>query len=187
MNLIKQVSVAVIVAFTIGFSSSCQSAQVKNTQANLPENKAVANTSQTSANAPTPTASDKPVATNSPSETYKAACTARKTKDIATLKKLFAKDMLDFFTMLGNLEEKDKKTLDQMLLELCEKPQAPTAEIRDEKINGDKATAQYLDEKGGWSTMDFVREDGIWKMSIGKMDEDDNAGPPVKKPNSVKK
>lgn len=56
-------------------------------------------------------------------------------------------------------------------MELCEKPQAATAEARNEKINGDKATIEYLDEKGGWSPMEFVKENGQWKLTIEKPEE----------------
>ncbi|HEX3101479.1 MAG TPA: hypothetical protein VHQ01_06805 [Pyrinomonadaceae bacterium] len=111
-------------------------------------------------------------ATGTPTDAYKTAYTARKNKDIEGLKKVLSKDILDFFTMLGSADEKKKKSLDDMLKELCEHPQAATAEARNEKITGDKATIEYLDETGAWRPMDFVKEDGAWKLTIDKADKD---------------
>jgi hypothetical protein len=110
---------------------------------------------------------------DTPTGAYLAAHAARKNKDIEALKKLFSKDIKEFLTMLGQADEKNKQTLDDMLREMCENPQAATAEARNEKINGDKATIEYLDEKGGWSRMDFVKEDGMWKLTIEKPEKGD--------------
>ncbi|CAN5405895.1 hypothetical protein BH20ACI2_BH20ACI2_09370 [soil metagenome] len=57
-------------------------------------------------------------------------------------------------------------------MELCEKPQAPTAEVRNEKITGDRATIEYLDEYGNWSPMEFVKEDGVWTLTIEMPEKD---------------
>jgi DNA uptake protein ComE-like DNA-binding protein len=90
---------------------------------------------------------------------------ARKNKDIATLKRVFAKGVLEFLTEMGQTE---KKSLDDQLKELTEKPQADSSETRNEKINGNRATLEYLNEKGAWSTMDFSKEGNEWKMDIPK-------------------
>ncbi len=80
-----------------------------------------------------------------------------------------SKDALEFFTMMG---KEEGKTLDDGLKDLIERPLAKTAETRNEKIDGDKATLEYLDEKGGWSPMDFIKEDGAWKLTIPKGDSE---------------
>ena len=111
-------------------------------------------------------------AAGTPTDAYKAAYTARKNKDIEGLKKVLSKDILDFFTMMGGADEKKKKSLDDMLKELCDHPQAATAEARNEKITGDKASIEYLDATGAWRPMDFIKEDGAWKLTIDKADKD---------------
>ncbi|MBK8303825.1 MAG: hypothetical protein IPK98_10655 [Chloracidobacterium sp.] len=78
-----------------------------------------------------------------------------------------SKDVLEFLTMVGDADEKKKMSLDDQLKELCDKPQAATAEARNEKIDGDYATIEYLDEKGGWKPMEFIKEDGMWKLAFG--------------------
>ncbi len=150
-------------------AASCQKADNTNTASNKATNAVVANASPV-ANATTPTASDSSTSsTATPTDAYKAAYAARKNKDVPGLKKLMSKDIMEFFTEISGLGEK-KQTIDELLMALCEKPQAPTAEARNEKIDGDHATIEYLDEKGDWSTMDFVKEDGGWKLTIPKMD-----------------
>ena len=98
-----------------------------------------------------------------PSEAYKTAYDLRKKRDIAGLKQVMNSDVLEFLTMMG---EDQKKSLDDMLKEMCEKPQADRAEVRNEKIKGDKAQVQYLTETGGWKNMDFEKVDGKWLLSL---------------------
>lgn len=100
-----------------------------------------------------------------PTETYKTAYAVRQKKDIEGLKRVFAKEALEFLTEIG---KEEKKTLDDQLKALADRPQAPTAETRNEKIEGDRATLEYLNEKGGWSTMDFVKEGNDWKIGLPK-------------------
>jgi hypothetical protein len=66
----------------------------------------------------------------------------------------------------------EKKTLDQVIKDLCDKPQAPTAQARNEKIDGEHATIEYLEENGKWKTMDFVKEGGGWKLTVPRFDKD---------------
>jgi len=160
--------------------ASCQNADNKNAPSNQPDNKSAVNTGQTT-NAATPAAAEAPAnSTGTPTGAYKAAYAARKNRDVPALKKLMSKDIVEFFTELARMGEK-KQTLDDLLMELCEKPQAPTAEARNEKITGDTATIEYLDEKGDWSTMDFIKEDGGWKLTIPKTDKPDKMGGDPKK------
>ncbi len=112
-------------------------------------------------------ASDAGNISGSPSDVYKVAYTARKNKDIATLKRVMSKELLGFLTDMGAA---DKKSLDDTLNEVCAEPQAATAEARNEKIDGDHATIEYKDDDNSWQPMAFVREDGAWKMDLGKDD-----------------
>jgi hypothetical protein len=99
----------------------------------------------------------------SPTETYKLAYKYRKEKNIEGLKSVFAADVIDFLTEMGKSE---KKSVDNELRDLCEKPQWSTDESRNEKITGDRATIEYRDEDGDWKTMDMVKEDGKWKLGF---------------------
>jgi hypothetical protein len=102
-----------------------------------------------------------------PTEVYKTAYAMRKNGDIEGLKKVMSKDVLEFMAMIG---EEEKKTLDDQLREMVKTPQGPSDEVRNEKITGDTATLEYLKDKDKWSTMDFEKEDGVWKMTIPQGD-----------------
>lgn len=105
-----------------------------------------------------------------PTDAYKAAYEYRKNKDIEGLKKVMTKDVLEFLTLVA---EDEKKSLDDVLRELCEKPQAATNATRNLKITGDTATLEYPDEDGkDWKTMDLVKEGNEWKMTIPKAPKD---------------
>jgi hypothetical protein len=100
-----------------------------------------------------------------PTDTYKTGYAARQKKDLGGLKLVMSRNALEFLTMMGTEE---KKSIDDQLTELAEQPQAATAETRNEKINGDRASLEYLNEKGGWSHMDFVKEGADWKIDLPK-------------------
>ena len=108
-----------------------------------------------------------------PTDAYKTAYELRKKKDVAGLKKIMSKDIIEFLTMMGE-SEKPKKSLDEMIAEMFEKPQADKAEVRNEKIAGDRATVEYLTETGNWKTMDFEKIEGKWLLSFPKADKGDD-------------
>lgn len=150
----------------------CQTAANTNTSinanANSSGNTVAINSNANSSTANTSgTANDPGDLNGTPTEVYKAAYTARKNCDIAGLKKVMAKELVDF---IGKMGKDDKKSVDEEFKELCQRPQAPTEQVRNEKISGDTASIEYLDENNEWQPMTFIREDGVWKMSL--------AGPP---------
>lgn len=99
---------------------------------------------------------------SSPTATYKAAYAAIKNKDTAAFKKLMTKkDLQD----IEDEAKKANKSSDEMLKQLMEAvPLAKSDESKDEKIDGDKATLQVKNEKDAWENINFVKEDGEWKM-----------------------
>lgn len=169
MNNTKNLINLFLAVTIFGAMLACQKPAANNTN----ENKAVTNSNPT-ANAATPAPANTATSSSAgtPTDAYKAAYTARKNKDIEGLKKLMSKDVIEFLTMVAEADEKKKATLDDQLKELCDKPQAATAEARNEKIDGDYATIEYLDEKGGWKSMEFIKEDGIWKLAFGPPKKD---------------
>ena len=103
-----------------------------------------------------------------PTEAYKTAYELRKKKDIAGLKNVMSKDVLEFLTMMG---EDEKKSLDDMLKEMADRPQADKADVRKEKISGNRAELEYLTETGDWKTMDFEKVDGKWLLTLPKAEK----------------
>ncbi len=169
-------SALVLIVVVVLWSSACQKTEPTANANSTPANTSSASTptpnvANNANNATQPTATPEvsqtstPISLATPTDTYKTGYNARKNKDIATLKRVFAKDVLEFLTEMGQAE---KKSLDDHLKELTEKPQADSPETRNEKIKGNRATLEYLNEKGGWSTMDFSKEGNEWKIDIPK-------------------
>lgn len=151
-------------------SIACQKTAPGNSNANTApaSSPAAANTStptQSEAKPETAPATDSAFSLATPTDAYKTGYAARKNKDIATLKRVMSKDALGFLT---DMAEIDKKTLDDLLKDLTEKPQAATPETRNLKITGNRATLEYLDEEGKWTTMDFSKEGSDWKIDLPK-------------------
>jgi len=164
--------VSCVLLALLAWSTACHKAEHSNSNANSsPINSTASTSSATPAAASQPAAiadvSQAPVTISlaTPTDTYKTAYAARKNKNLALLKRVFTKDALAFLKDMAGIE---KKTLDDQLKELTEKPQAATAETRNEKVNGNRATLQYLDEQAQWTTMDFSKEGNEWKIDIPK-------------------
>ena len=181
MSLFKISAVITLAAVSIGVTGACSTGANTNANATTSINAANTNTntasvvpaSNTSAAAETTTAFD----ASTPTAAYVTAYNARKNKDVPTLKKLMSQDILEFFEIVAESETEGgkKKSVDDVLMELCEKPLPPKPDTRNEKIKGDRATLEYLDEEGEWSTMDFDKVDGMWKLGAPKA-EDGPAG-----------
>ncbi len=161
------------ILFAFGALTACQTkTETKNTTANQPVVQAANNAKPPEITKPPENIKTENIkaeiekpgdSSDSPTAAYKAAYTARKNKDLDGLKKVLSKRAIEFFTDMGKM---DKKTLDEALKEMMAQPQAATAEVRSEEITGDKAALEYLDENGKWQPMDFVKEDGTWKMTL---------------------
>jgi len=166
MNMTKYV-LALAFAVAVTALAACNNSGNSNSSANG-ANTAIANPTK-SANSSTSTSpastdakTDVAFSLATPTDAYKTAYDCRKRKDIECLKKVMSKDIQDFLVSMG---EDDKKSLDTMLKELCERPQAATNESRNEAITGSTATIEYPDENGEWHTMDFEKVDAGWQMS----------------------
>lgn len=150
------------------FAVGCQTAANTNKPANA--NSTNANAANTAVNVAekTPEKSTGELSQATPTEAYKTAWTVRERKDVAGMKRVMSKEILDF---LADIAKEDKKTLDDQIKAIFEQPQAKTAESRNEKVTGDTAKLEYLDDKGEWKTMDFIKEDGVWKMTLAPKDK----------------
>jgi hypothetical protein len=95
----------------------------------------------------------------SPTDSFKAFYDAAKKKDAASIKRTISKRML---AELEIQAKKENKALDEYLVSV-ELP-ATMPEARNEKIEGDTATVEFKLRSGGWRPINFVREDGEWKL-----------------------
>ncbi|MEO8572947.1 MAG: hypothetical protein ABI481_03185 [Pyrinomonadaceae bacterium] len=177
MKTFKYSAAIGIGAFLFGCGSQA------NTNVTVSVNKAPSNAANAAATtvetaATVATVADEAHATGSlatPSDAYRTAYALREKKDLAGMKRVLSKDIIQFLEMMA---ESEKKTLDDEVAQMFEKPQAKTVEVRNEKIKGDRASVEYLDETGEWDIMDFVKEGKDWKLSLP--DKDSPEAPPKK-------
>ncbi|MBV9956968.1 MAG: DUF4878 domain-containing protein, partial [Acidobacteria bacterium] len=101
---------------------------------------------------------------SSPTAAMKTFYEAAKGNDTEGIKRSMSKKSL---SAMEKAAAKDNKTVDESLKEMIKDAPANQPEMRNEKIEGDKATLEMKDEKmDKWDTVPFVREDGQWKIAI---------------------
>ncbi len=97
-----------------------------------------------------------------PRKTFETYIRALQQKDYTTMKLLLSDGTI-------TMHEKEAKaqgvTVDDIVKrEMLFSDGQKMVELRDEKIDGDKATLQVKTSYGSWETLPFVREDGVWKI-----------------------
>jgi hypothetical protein len=99
---------------------------------------------------------------STPLNTLKEYGDAFKKKDITTMKLLLS----DASLKMAEQEAKAQNvTVDDIVKrETLFNENQMTAEFRNQKIEGEKATIEMKDSMGIWNTVHFVREDGAWKI-----------------------
>ncbi len=97
-----------------------------------------------------------------PLETLQVYAEAFKKKDYTTMKLLLSAATIK---MHQQSAKEQGITLDDIVeRETLFLPDQKTAEFRNQKVDGDKATLEMKDAGGIWNTVNFVREEGIWKL-----------------------
>jgi PBP1b-binding outer membrane lipoprotein LpoB len=138
----------------------CSSNPTTNT-ATTSGNTPAVNTTTATTTTPAPTV--KPSAAT-PTETAQQIFDAIKNKDIAAVKAIFTKKTL---ATMEDAAKKRNQSLDDVLKGFVDDaPMPATFSARNEKIEGDRASVEVADEKGRYSPMNFVKEDGAWKVSL---------------------
>jgi hypothetical protein len=100
---------------------------------------------------------------SSPTATAKAFYEAAKSKDVSGMKSLMSKSLIDTLDKAAKAEHKSVEDVLKASNEAA--PPPVTFETRNEKIDGDKATIEVnQDGKGRWQTVNFIKEDGSWKL-----------------------
>lgn len=97
-----------------------------------------------------------------PLETLQTYVEAFRKKDYTTMKLLLS----DATIKMHQQSAKDQGvTLDDIVQrETIISPEQKTAEFRNQKIDGEKATLEMKNSFGAWDTINFVREQSIWKI-----------------------
>jgi hypothetical protein len=99
----------------------------------------------------------------SPTATAKAYYEAVIAKDVQGVKNALSKDSLKTMEEEAKREGKNPDDMLKEYLELGPKDNPPF-ESKEENITGDKATLKVKDRGDRWVTVNFVKEDGQWKL-----------------------
>lgn len=127
-----------------------------------------ANTAVTNA-APTVQTSIAPSAA-SPMETMRALNEAAKSKNVEALKNLVSKGTLK---LLEENAAQQATTVDELLRKDNGAPFEELPEMRNEKIEGERATVEVENqETEEWTTLPFVKENGAWKIALDEYVEE---------------
>lgn len=99
---------------------------------------------------------------STPLETLKAYTAAIKKKDLTTMKLLLS----DASIKMAEAEAKAQNvTLDEIVKrETLFNENQTSLTFRNERIEGDKATIEMKDSSNLWNTVQFVKEEGTWKI-----------------------
>jgi hypothetical protein len=97
-----------------------------------------------------------------PIETFKTYTKAIKNKDIETMKLLLSAETMK----MNQLEAQARGvSVDEVVKnETLFSEQQKTVKLRNEKIEGNKATLEVENTFGKWETVPFIMEDGVWKI-----------------------
>ncbi len=91
-----------------------------------------------------------------------------KSKDLAALKTFLTRKAL---AVMEAEAKRQNTSLDEVLRGFIKATPVPaTFNARNEKIEGAHASVEAMDDEGRYSPIDFVKEDGGWKLAL---DDDD--------------
>ena len=97
-----------------------------------------------------------------PMDSLKAYTTAVKGKNVAVMKKFLSAGTLQ---MHQQQAEQQNVPLDEIILrETMVTQDQKSLQVKNQNIEGDRATIEVLNSFGQWETVPFVLEEGIWKI-----------------------
>lgn len=97
-----------------------------------------------------------------PLETFRAYTQAIKKKDAAAMKEYLSSDSIK---MAQDEAKAQNVALDDIIRqETLFAEDQKTVEFRNEQVTGDQATLEVKDASGIWNSVQFVKENGSWKI-----------------------
>ena len=101
---------------------------------------------------------------STPTSAFRSFYEAAKATNMDGIKRSMSKKTLEELTKSA---ESQKQTLDDSLKEIVKDAPSNVPQMRNEKIDGEKATLEIKDDKmEKWNTVYMVKEDGQWKIAI---------------------
>lgn len=104
-----------------------------------------------------------------PTETYKTYAVATLNKDVEIIKQTLSKAALQF---VENAARERGSTAAEILTGgAVQNTARKIPEIKNEKIEGNKATIEVKNEMGFYDTIPFVMENGEWKIALDELNK----------------
>lgn len=151
--------IAIFAFSAIAFTACTKAANTNNSSNSNNSN----NTSNMAANNNTP-ATPSTDDFSTPTATFKTFYEASKANNVESIKRSMSKRTLEEVTKNAVGE---KKTVDDLIKEMVKDAPSKAPEMRNEKIDGEKATLEIKDDKmEKFNTVHFVKEDGKWKIAM---------------------
>src|SRR5689334_21375336 len=106
---------------------------------------------------------------DSPTGAYKRLFDAVKSKNTDAIRAVMTKKSLDMANMMAAQWKRPVETvLENGLEESTLSPNLP--QMRDERVKGDMGAVEvYNAKRQSWEDVQFMREDGAWKLAVGDM------------------
>lgn len=161
----KQKFYLLITFAAVALNFACGGASTETTKTNAANTASAAQNKTETTTKPETASKTASVKQSTPTEAGESFFNSIKNKDKAAFKSLMSKDSIEIL----NAAASEKKITFDDLLDKQFFPNTPMPdkyEQRGEKITGDKATVELKDDKGEWSPMTFVKENGVWKVSL---------------------
>lgn len=108
---------------------------------------------------------------NSPTEAYQQFHSAVQRQDVSAMKQTFSKKTLEGIDVFAKKLKISSDEALQTVIKSYKEGSPKTAEFKDEKIDGEKATLEVKSSGGKWSTYQFIKEDNSWKIVIEGLDK----------------
>ncbi len=99
-----------------------------------------------------------------PTEAFRTFTVAAFNKDAETVKQSISKESLEFIEQAARQQN---KTVAEMLTGgAVQETERKIPEVRNEKIDGDKATIEVKNEMGTYNKVPLLKENGEWKVGL---------------------
>lgn len=152
----------ILCALATGACNKGTGGNTNNANTNANSNTAAANSNAAASTTPAAVTTGGDYST--PSAAFKTFYSAAKANDTEAMKRSMSKKTLQ---VMQEEATKEKKSVDDVFKEMNKDAPASMPEIRNEKIEGEKASIEIKDDKmDKWTPVPFVKEGNQWKIAL---------------------
>lgn len=105
-----------------------------------------------------------------PTEAFKTFTVAAFNKDVETVKQSISKESLKFIE--ASAKQQNKTVAELLTGGAVQETERKIPEVRNEKIEGDRATIEVKNELGIYNKIPLVKENGEWKIALDELSKE---------------